>query len=64
MSVTAAPARTLERYRLMRLIREFETEAEKILPLPDDTHVLPGHGATTTVGWERKTNPFLLELQQ
>ncbi len=29
MSVTAAPARTLERYRLMRLIREFETEAER-----------------------------------
>ena len=38
--------------------------AEKILPLPDDTHVLPGHGGTTTIGWERKTNPFLVELQQ
>lgn len=37
--------------------------SEKILPLPDETHVLPGHGGTTTVGWERKTNPFLLELQ-
>ena len=37
--------------------------AEKILPLSDDTHVLPGHGGTTTIGWERKTNPFLVELQ-
>jgi len=37
--------------------------AEKILPLPDETHVLPGHGGTTTVGLERKTNPFLIELQ-
>ena len=38
--------------------------AEKILPLPDETHVLPGHGGTTTIGWERKTNPFLVELQR
>jgi glyoxylase-like metal-dependent hydrolase (beta-lactamase superfamily II) len=37
--------------------------AEKILPLPDETHVLPGHGGTTTVGMERRTNPFLIELQ-
>ena len=38
--------------------------ADKILPLPDDTQVLPGHGATTTIGWERTTNPFLVELVQ
>lgn len=31
----------------------------KILPLPDDTVVLPGHGPTTTIGRERATNPFL-----
>ena len=37
---------------------------DKILPLPDDVQVLPGHGATTTIGWERTTNPFLIELQQ
>jgi hydroxyacylglutathione hydrolase len=37
--------------------------AEKILPLADDTVVLPGHGATTTVGRERVTNPFLVELR-
>ena len=37
---------------------------EKILPLPDDVQVLPGHGPTTTVGKERATNPFLTELQR
>lgn len=38
--------------------------AEKILPLDDEIPVLPGHGPTTTVGRERATNPFLLELQR
>lgn len=37
--------------------------AAKILPLDDDMQVLPGHGETTTIGHERRTNPFLLELQ-
>jgi len=37
--------------------------AEKILPLPDEVQVLPGHGPTTTVGQERRFNPFLLELR-
>ncbi|HZT67436.1 MAG TPA: MBL fold metallo-hydrolase [Acidimicrobiales bacterium] len=36
--------------------------AEKVLPLADDVRVLPGHGPTTTVGREKSTNPFLLEL--
>lgn len=30
-----------------------------ILPLADETVVLPGHGPATTVGLERRTNPFL-----
>ncbi|HZQ27348.1 MAG TPA: MBL fold metallo-hydrolase [Acidimicrobiales bacterium] len=38
--------------------------AEKILPLDDSVQVLPGHGPTTTIGQERRTNPFLAELQQ
>jgi glyoxylase-like metal-dependent hydrolase (beta-lactamase superfamily II) len=29
---------------------------------PDDTLVLPGHMATTTLGKERETNPFLAEI--
>ncbi|MDR7274113.1 MBL fold metallo-hydrolase [Catenuloplanes atrovinosus] len=36
---------------------------EKILPLPDDTVVLPGHGPATTIGRERATNPYLRELR-
>ena len=36
--------------------------ATKILPLPDDTVVLPGHGPATTIGAERLTNPFLRGL--
>jgi glyoxylase-like metal-dependent hydrolase (beta-lactamase superfamily II) len=32
---------------------------EKIFPLGDDCLLLPGHGDTTTVGVERRTNPFL-----
>jgi hydroxyacylglutathione hydrolase len=34
----------------------------KILPLADATTVLPGHGPQTSIGRERATNPFLLEL--
>jgi hydroxyacylglutathione hydrolase len=36
---------------------------DKVLPLADDIVVLPGHGEQTTIGRERATNPFLLELQ-
>ena len=36
--------------------------AEKILPLDDAIKVLPGHGATTTIGDERATNPFIAQL--
>jgi glyoxylase-like metal-dependent hydrolase (beta-lactamase superfamily II) len=31
----------------------------KVLPLADDTVVLPGHGPATTIGRERATNPYL-----
>lgn len=30
----------------------------KIYSLPDDYTVFPGHGPTTTVGYEKQTNPF------
>jgi glyoxylase-like metal-dependent hydrolase (beta-lactamase superfamily II) len=33
---------------------------ERLLPLGDDVLVLSGHGPTTTLGEERRTNPFLL----
>ncbi|HUK48081.1 MAG TPA: MBL fold metallo-hydrolase [Terriglobales bacterium] len=32
---------------------------EKVLALPDETTVIPGHGPVTTIGDERETNPFL-----
>jgi len=32
---------------------------EKILTLPDETVVVPGHGPLTTIAEERKSNPFL-----
>ncbi|MGA7915837.1 MAG: MBL fold metallo-hydrolase [Candidatus Acidiferrales bacterium] len=31
----------------------------KLLTLPDETLVIPGHGDTTTIGAERNENPFL-----
>jgi hydroxyacylglutathione hydrolase len=41
----------------------FETIIESIrarlLPLPDETRVIPGHGPATTIGQEKRTNPFL-----
>ncbi|MCG0313834.1 MAG: MBL fold metallo-hydrolase, partial [Calditerricola sp.] len=38
---------------LMRSIQD------KILTLPDETVVWPGHGPRTTVGAEKDTNPFV-----
>ena len=35
---------------------------DKVLPLADDVVVLPGHGEQTSIGRERATNPFLLDL--
>jgi hypothetical protein len=33
-----------------------------VLTLPDDIVVLPGHGEQTSIGRERATNPYLLDL--
>jgi hydroxyacylglutathione hydrolase len=35
---------------------------DKILPLDDETVVMPGHGPATTIARERATNPYLLDL--
>jgi glyoxylase-like metal-dependent hydrolase (beta-lactamase superfamily II) len=32
---------------------------ERLLPLPDFTRVIPGHGRETVMGEERERNPFL-----
>jgi len=34
---------------------------ERVLALPDDTLVVPGHGPLTTIGEERESNPFLVK---
>lgn len=39
-----------------------ESLRDRVLPLPDDVVVLPGHGGQTSIGRERATNPFLTEL--
>jgi len=39
-----------------QIIESIET---RLLALPDETKVLPGHGPATTIGEERKNNPFL-----
>jgi glyoxylase-like metal-dependent hydrolase (beta-lactamase superfamily II) len=33
---------------------------DRVLTLPDDTVVIPGHGPRTTIGEEREENPFLI----
>lgn len=35
---------------------------DKLLPLADDVVVIPGHGQNTTIGRERRRNPFLQGL--
>ncbi|CUH94121.1 hypothetical protein P22_0183 [Propionispora sp. 2/2-37] len=32
---------------------------DKLMILPDEYKVLPGHGPETSIGWERKMNPFI-----
>jgi glyoxylase-like metal-dependent hydrolase (beta-lactamase superfamily II) len=39
-----------------KIMRSLHT---RVLALPDDTEVTPGHGPQTTIGDERETNPFL-----
>ncbi len=41
---------------LLRSIRE------QVLSLPDETQLLTGHGPATSVGRERRVNPFLVEI--
>ncbi len=37
---------------------------DTVLPLEDDTVILAGHGPDTTVGTERRRNPFLAEARR
>jgi hydroxyacylglutathione hydrolase len=40
-------------------IQLMDSIRKKLMALPDETIVFPGHGAKTTIGDERRTNPFL-----
>jgi len=35
---------------------------DQLMPLPEETKVIPGHGRTTTIGEEKESNPFLQKL--
>lgn len=39
--------------------RDMRTSLKKLAILPDDFVVYPGHGPTTTIGEEKRSNPFL-----
>ena len=39
--------------------QELDSIRNQLMVLPDDTVVCPGHGPDTTIGFERKGNPFL-----
>ncbi len=41
--------------------QEMASIVDRLLALPDDTVVLPGHMEETRIGHERQTNPFVLE---
>lgn len=38
---------------------DMQKSLQALMTLPDDTVVYPGHGPSTTIGEERRTNPFL-----
>lgn len=41
-----------------------ESMRTRVLDLADDVRVLPGHGPETSIGRERRTNPFLADLRR
>lgn len=41
--------------------QELESICERLLVLPGDTRVLPGHMKETTIAFEKQTNPFVRE---
>jgi glyoxylase-like metal-dependent hydrolase (beta-lactamase superfamily II) len=45
------------------LEEEMQSICDRLLQLPDDTIVLPGHMDETTIAFEKRHNPFVLEWQ-
>ncbi len=42
--------------------QEIASIRDKLLVMPDESVVIPGHGASTTIGREKEFNPFLTDL--
>ena len=40
-------------------VTQMEYSLNKLMRYPDETTVLPGHGPSTTIGYERKFNPYI-----
>lgn len=40
----------------------FSSIKQKLFTKPDDTEVFPGHGPSTTIGWEKKNNPWIKSM--
>jgi predicted dehydrogenase len=63
MALADSSGRLLVVYQNRRYDRDFATLAagirSRLYTLPDGTLVLPGHGPSTTVGHERRHNPFV-----
>ena len=43
--------------------KAMETSLKRLLTLPEDTQVYPGHGSKTTIGKEKNYNPFLSSIK-
>lgn len=43
---------------------DMERSLRRVLELPDETEIYPGHMAPTTIGRERRVNPFLRALTE
>ena len=40
-------------------MKQMENSLKKLMELPEDTDVIPGHGDPTKIGIEKKTNPYI-----
>lgn len=43
-------------------IGKLASSLKELMKLPDDTYVVPGHGPHTTIGAERRTNPYVVQF--
>jgi glyoxylase-like metal-dependent hydrolase (beta-lactamase superfamily II) len=41
----------------------FDSIKQKLFTLPDDTLIYPGHGENSEIGFEKRSNPFLVQSE-